>query len=86
MCVMIVRASYYIVRNPSYALLRAGSASEAKRMYREVSGMRAEKIERISKTYAMREYLMFSNEADVVKESRKRKASVLLVQGDISMF
>lgn len=55
-------------------------------MYRDVSGMRAEKIERISKTYAMREYLMFSNEADVVKESRKRKASVLLVQGDISMF
>lgn len=86
MCVMIVRASYYIVRNPSYALLRAGSVPEAKRMYRDVSGARAEEIERVSKVYAMREYRMFSTEADVVRESRKRKASVLLVQGDISMF
>jgi len=83
---MIVRASYYIVRVPSYALLRADSASEAKRMYREASGMRAEEIERVSKAYAMCEYRMFSTEADVEKESRKRKAAVLLVQGDISMF
>lgn len=74
---------YYVVHEPTYALIRAESLSEAKRLYRKQVGVRAVAAMYITKGYAKREYAIFGDSEAADSVFRKRKSAVLLVQSDI---